>query len=50
MSLSMYEASVPCLVRMLDNLRVILGKGAAHACGHNLFAAGSLGAALATLG
>jgi len=31
MSLSMYEASVPCLVRMLDNLRVILGKGAAYA-------------------
>lgn len=31
MSLSMYRASVPVLVRMLTNLRGILEKGAAHA-------------------
>jgi hypothetical protein len=34
MSLSMYEASVPTLSRMLDNLRGILNKGAAHAEAH----------------
>jgi hypothetical protein len=31
MALSMYQASVPVLVRMLGNLRVCLEKGAAHA-------------------
>ncbi|MDB5968555.1 MAG: hypothetical protein JWQ90_1005 [Hydrocarboniphaga sp.] len=36
MSLSMYEASVPTLSRMLDNLRGILSKGAAHAEQHKL--------------
>ena len=36
MSLSMYEASVPTLSRMLDNLRGILSKGAAHAEAHKL--------------
>lgn len=36
MSLSMYEASVPALSRMLDNLRAILAKGLAHAEQHKL--------------
>ena len=36
MSLSMYEVSVPALSRMLDNLRGILDKGAAHAEQHKL--------------
>jgi hypothetical protein len=36
MSLSMYEASVPALSRMLDNLRSILSKGAAHVEQHKL--------------
>lgn len=31
MSLSMYDASVPVLARMLGNLRTLLSKGAAHA-------------------
>lgn len=36
MSLSMYEASVPALSRMLDNLRSVLEKGSAHAEQHKL--------------
>ncbi|MFL5349638.1 MAG: DUF1993 family protein [Hyalangium sp.] len=31
MSLSMYQASIPVFVRMLNNLSAILGKAAAHA-------------------
>lgn len=31
MSLSMYQASVPVLVRALENLSTVLGKGAQHA-------------------
>lgn len=31
MTISMYQASVPTFIRMLDNLAVILEKGAAHA-------------------
>jgi uncharacterized protein len=31
MSLSMYQASVPVLIRALENLSAVLGKGAAHA-------------------
>lgn len=31
MTISMYQASVPAFIRMLDNLKGILEKGAAHA-------------------
>ncbi len=31
MTLSMYQASVPVLIRALENLSAVLGKGAAHA-------------------
>jgi hypothetical protein len=31
MTISMYQASVPVFVRMLNNLKAVLAKGAAHA-------------------
>ncbi|HJU50410.1 MAG TPA: DUF1993 domain-containing protein, partial [Pseudogulbenkiania sp.] len=36
MSLSMYQASVPVLIRGLNNLAAILGKAAAHAEAKNI--------------
>ena len=36
MTISMYQASVPVFVRMLNNLAVILEKGAAHAAAKNI--------------
>jgi hypothetical protein len=35
MTISMYEASIPVLVRMLGNLRAILEKASTHAQAHN---------------
>ena len=31
MTISMYQASVPVFIRMLNNLKAVLAKGAAHA-------------------
>ena len=36
MSISMYQTSVPVLVRALNNLAAILAKGAAHAAERNI--------------
>ena len=36
MTISMYQASAPVFVRMLNNLAVILEKGAAHAAAKNI--------------
>lgn len=46
MSLSMYQASVPVLIRTLRNLRAILEKGAAHAEARKFDAAALTGARL----
>jgi len=42
MKTSMYQASVPVFVRMLNNLIAILEKGAAHAEVHKIEPASSL--------
>jgi hypothetical protein len=47
MSLSMYRASIPVLVRALNNLSAILEKGAAHAAASNIDPAELVGARLA---
>ena len=47
MSLSMYQASIPALIRGLDNLAAILGKAAAHAEAKKIAPEVFLGARLA---
>ena len=47
MTISMYQASVPVLLRMLENLRACLEKGAAHAEGKKIDASVFLQARLA---
>ncbi|WP_158903737.1 DUF1993 family protein [Burkholderia sp. L27(2015)] len=47
MSLSMYRASIPVLVRMLNNLSAILEKGSTHAAAGSIDPAELVGARLA---
>lgn len=47
MTISMYQASIPPCVRMLENLRVIVEKGAAHAKAKNFDASALINARLA---
>jgi len=47
MSISMYRASIPVLVRSLNNLSAILEKGSAHAAAGNIDPAELVGARLA---